>query len=186
MYKRLLALGVAWLFVVLGACGDDDHATSPEAGARSVASVGGAAIGGSGGSARLSAGQGGSAETSIKCGLAKCVFPPAATGFMTPCCANEATSTCGTTVNGTCAKPVAGDPRCPGLGFMGVITIPSCCAENGMCGLDASKFGTPGCTDLATAAKLAEWSLAPTDIPAARACDAASHDDADAGADAGS
>jgi hypothetical protein len=189
MYKRLLALGLFSLLVVFGACGDDDLATLPAAGARSIASAGRAARGGSGSGGRTTgnmAGQGGSSQTSIKCGLAKCVFPPAATGFMTPCCADQVTSTCGIMMNGSCVKPVAGDPRCPGLGFMGVIMIPSCCAQNGMCGLDASKFGTPGCTDLAIAARLAEWSLSPTDIPAARACDAASHNDADAGADAGS
>jgi hypothetical protein len=101
-------------------------------------------------------------------------------GFISACCVDAASSTCGTSaMGGACAKPVPSDPRCPGLDVMGFIMLPSCCTQ-GQCGIDASMFGMPGCVDLASAAKQAAsmGMSGGVQLPAPRACD-----DTDAGAE---
>jgi hypothetical protein len=100
------------------------------------------------------------------------------------CCADEATSTCGTSVMGLCAKPATGTSRgCPAFDLAGILMLPSCCTSKGMCGIDASAVGGPWCQDLGTAAERARLAGASIVFPAPRACD-----DADAGVqdDAGS
>ena len=133
------------------------------------------------------AGRSGGAGTgqvgSVKCGTATCTSNPQAMGFITACCADEGTSTCGTSMmGGACAKPIAGDPRCPSVS--GVISLPSCCDQNGMCGIDPSMFGMPGCVELGAAAERAMMSMQGMGFnimfPAPRACDAT---DLDGGAD---
>lgn len=57
--------------------------------------------------------------------------------------------TCGTMSGTTCAPPPMPDPRCPMVSVLGM-SMASCCAPNGMCGLDASLLGM-GCVDYATA-----------------------------------
>ena len=101
-----------------------------------------------------------------------CEASPITMGFITPCCADEATSTCGTSIMGNaCSKQSEGDPRCPSIQAMGLFTIPSCCTPGNMCGIDASMFGFGGCTDLASAAMLSQMMGSGGDIPAPRACD---------------
>ena len=160
-------------------CGDDDGDTHDDAGAAGKAGKGGA-------SARSTAGQGGAGSaapiepaTSVKCGSMTCEASSLAMGFITPCCADEAASTCGTSImGGACSVPSAGDARCPSIQAMGLFTIPSCCTPGGMCGIDASMFGFPGCTDLATAAMQSQMMGSGSDIPAPRACDGSGAADA--------
>jgi hypothetical protein len=143
---------------------------------------GGAGGGGTGGR-KSTTGTAGSSSDAVKCGSMMCQSPAGAMGFITACCADEKTSTCGTSaMGGTCAVPSAGDPRCPKVEVMGFgITLPSCCTAQGQCGLDASMFGMPGCIDLATAAtQAASMGMGMGGpLPAPRGC-------ADTGADAGS
>ena len=46
------------------------------------------------------------------------------------------------------------DERCPSVDVMGIFTIPSCCTEDGQCGIDATNFGG-GCVELSVAAAMA-------------------------------
>lgn len=193
--RATLMVCSVWLcMAVVAACGDDDAATGGKSDAGMAGKAGSAANGGRGGAGGRAgaggkssvAGRSGSAAvdpgqmTDVACGTATCSSTAAAMGFITACCADPATSTCGTaTMGGSCAKPVPDDPRCPGLNVMGFVMLPSCCATNGMCGIDASMFGMPGCVDLAAAAMQAMSMGGGADIPSPRACDAA-------GADAGS
>jgi len=125
----------------------------------------------------------------VACGTALCASPVAGFGFITACCADEATSTCGTTTpSGGCMKPPAGDPRCPALNFRGIISVPSCCTADGACGLDGAMYGMPGCTDLASASARANaMRILGVSVPEPRPCDPADSTHADAGTeDAGS
>ena len=188
--KRLVVLALiiaAFGVTTLQGCGDDADDDSPtDAGsAGKGGSGGGGGRGGAGGrsGAGTSGGGSGSSGTDVKCGSATCTSPGGMFGgFATACCADTATSTCGMSVMGApCAKPATGDPRCPGLTVMGAIMLPSCCTM-GLCGIDASMFGMPGCVDLKTAAERSSMmGGSGTMIPAPRACDAADAGAADAG-----
>jgi hypothetical protein len=179
------ALSAAWIcLAALAACSGDD-ANATDAGPSAGKSGGGGSHAGHGGSTagRSGSGAAGSSQAGgVKCGSMMCMASGPAAGFIDACCADEATSTCGTSIMGNpCSKPVADDPRCPGVNVMGFIMLPSCCAQNGMCGIDASMFGMPGCVDLATAAKQAMSMGGGADLPAARACDGADGGAEDAG-----
>jgi hypothetical protein len=193
MDRATLTVGLVWIcMAAVAACGDDDAASGNKPDVGAAGKAGHAANGGAGGAAghagaagkSNAAGHSGSAAAGdtggggdVKCGTATCSSPAQAMGFIMGCCADEATSTCGTAMmGGACAKPVADDPRCPGLNVMGFVMLPSCCATNGMCGIDASMFGMPGCVDLESAAKQAMSMGGGADIPAPRACDAAGGD----------
>jgi len=65
--------------------------------------------------------------------------------FAQVCCADVATSTCGTVsqADGSCQKPAMSDPRCP-TAFGGAVA--ACCVNN-LCGVDGSLQGR-GCVDL--------------------------------------
>jgi hypothetical protein len=155
-----------------------DAATSGSGGrpgAGSRAGAGGRA--GAGEAGRGAAGAGGRAATTttaIECGTRTCASVPGS--FTRACCADEATSTCGTSVMGRCAKPTTGTQGCPVFDLAGILMLPSCCTSTGMCGIDATSVGGPGCQDLATAADRARMAGASVVFPAPRACD-----DADAG-----
>ena len=187
---------------LIGSCGDDDSDTPSNAsaagGSKGSADKGGAGDAGdkatTGTSGRGAPNSGGDTTTNtgaqsapVKCGSTMCMPPAFPGGFITACCADETTSTCGTAMQGgACATPSMGDARCPTITVMGAFMLPSCCATNGMCGLDASMFGMPGCIDLAAAAAQAmSMGGGSTDIPAPRSCDgdsdAGAHGDADAG-----
>ena len=120
--------------------------------------------------------------TIIECGTAVCVSPPSF-GFVSACCADEATSICGVMMlNGTCQKPDPGDPRCPALNFRGIISLPSCCNDDQQCGLEGTRVGMPGCMDLEGAHKQARlWGVSGDEIPSPRPCDATSGTHLDAG-----
>jgi hypothetical protein len=64
----------------------------------------------------------------------------------TPCCADQATATCGSLMGTMCMPPPAVDMRCPAPTVLGMVTMP-CCTASGMCGIDASLAGM-GCLDL--------------------------------------
>ncbi|MDH5672149.1 MAG: hypothetical protein OEZ06_08370 [Myxococcales bacterium] len=87
----------------------------------------------------------------IPCGATYCA-PDA-------CCADQFVSVCGAPIGERgCIMPppadTSSDPRCPELNLMGFFTLPSCCTEDGMCGIDAANFGT-GCIENARFAELA-------------------------------
>lgn len=189
-----IVLGVA----LLGSCVDDTWIDGPsdarhgsqEAGVAEPAANGGAASAPD--SARDASVLDGSAEPAritIPCGTAKCLSPISIFGiFPIPtCCADEETSTCGlATPSGACMRPFMGDPRCPALTFRGIVTVPSCCTESGACGLDATMYGLPGCTDLAAAAEQSRMTVG-VEIPEPRQCEPRHATGIDAGdADAGS
>jgi hypothetical protein len=183
--KQLLALALLWLGVLgFVACGDDDSSESDcDAGSQDGGSAGKGGASGKAGAGGSGAAGGGTTPSAgaVKCGSATCEAPAAAMGFISACCADEATSTCGMTslMGGQCTMPGKTDPRCPAISAMGFM-IPSCCTAQGMCGVDASMFGFGGCTDLESAAK---QSMGGSTIPAPRRCDEA---DGGADSDAGS
>jgi hypothetical protein len=138
---------------------------------------GGSGRGGTGGGSGGASGAAGRPATTIQCGASVC--ESAANSFARACCADEASSTCGTSVTGgRCTKPVTGTRGCPTFNVAGILMLPSCCTSKGMCGIDASMLGGPGCQDLATAADRARMAGASVDFPAPRVCDDI---DADAG-----
>jgi hypothetical protein len=155
---------------------DKDAATRPPSDERD------AAVSGSG---RGSAGRsGGPAEpnipelTEVQCGDSLC--EASANAFARPCCADEATSTCGTSILGSRCMPPREDTGCPDLTFPGLM-LPACCTARGMCGIDTTAGGGPGCLDLATAAQRARTAGATVVFPAPRACPAGEPSDQDAG-----
>lgn len=172
----------------VGCGGDDDSSenVAPDSGSDASDSGGSGGSSGGGGSGG-NGGTGGSTMT-VPCGSETCESPEAAMGFITACCADEATSTCGTSLMGSpCAEAGESDPRCPPLNVMGFLMLPSCCTADNQCGIDAAMFGRPGCVDLGTAAEQAEMMGGGMGItlPEPRACDGAG-DDAGADDDAGS
>ncbi len=129
-----------------GGCGSDD-AEEPAKGGTD-----------SGGSGRAAGGGGsGSAEKAIMCGTLECQ-PPEPAGDLTACCLDPFTSTCGTArAGGPCGMAQAsGDPRCPSVDIMGGAILPSCCNQEGKCGIDATMFGSMGCVELSAAAEMAK------------------------------
>lgn len=91
------------------------------------------------------------ADGSVPCGVEPC--EPGA------CCADPFAGICGVPIgeNG-CLMPspedTMSDDRCPSVDVMGLFTIPSCCTEDGQCGIDATNFGG-GCVELSVAADMA-------------------------------
>jgi hypothetical protein len=193
--SRMLRVACVSMLMIGIGCGDDDADDSPGAGGRagrtgesgSAANSGRGATSGNGGSVASNlAGTGvvPGATDPVQCGANTCTSPGGGFGgFISACCADEATSTCGMSMGGPCAKPVASDSRCPGLNVMG-FTLPSCCGTDDMCGIDASMFGMPGCIELGKAAQQAmSMGGASADIPPPRSCEGS---ESDAGTDAGS
>ena len=182
-YSRLLLL---ILFILAAGCGDDEgsnESAAPDSGTDESNSGGSGGTAGNAGSGASggSGGTGGAAQ-SVACGSETCETPAGAMGFITACCADEATSTCGTSIMGNaCAAEGESDPRCPSLDIMGFLMLPSCCTADNQCGIDAAMFGMPGCVDLATAGEQAEMMGGGMGItlPEPQACT----DDTDAGAD---
>lgn len=87
----------------------------------------------------------------VNCGQVFCmnaqapgiIFPPA-------CCADPATSTCGTSSGGNCLAIPLYAPNCPSLSISGV-TLRGCCVlTTNRCGVDASVIGM-GCVSFETA-----------------------------------
>jgi len=192
----------ALLLALLSHCGDDvsthELDNTPDAGATQAGAAANGGQGGHGGHGGRSgpAARGGAGSTqgtfpalpqliTVPCGTALCVSPVAGFGFITACCADEGTSTCGTTTpNGACMKPPAGDPRCPALNFRGIVSVPSCCTQKGACGLDGAMYGMPGCTDLESAAQLvSSMRFLGVSVPEPRVCDPWGAAHADAGVD---
>lgn len=171
------------------ACGDDEgDDTTKENASDAGPRAGGNASGGKGGS--QSTGNAGSGVTagntsvgpgaavSAECGSKTCTSPGGS--FAAACCVDAATETCGMSFMGAgCSVPEPGDERCPDV--MGFVTLPSCCTEDGMCGINASMFGMPGCIELSEAATRAQMSSA-SSFPEASRCDGSSvGTDSDAG-----
>jgi hypothetical protein len=177
-YSRLLLLIMS--AHAFAGCGDDEgsnESPAPDGGTDASDSGGSGGTGGNGGSGG-SGGTGG-APLSVRCGSETCETSAAAMGFITACCAVEATSTCGTSIMGNaCAVAGESDPRCPALDIMGFIMLPSCCTDENQCGIDAAMFGMPGCVDLATAGEQAQM-MGGITLPEPQACT----DDTDGGTD---
>lgn len=173
------------------ACGDDTSDTQPtdpglDASTQRDSSGGAGGTGKTGassGSGSSSMANGASNNASVamavKCGAKMCTSQG---GFAAACCADEKTETCGTSfMGGGCSVPEPGDERCPGV--MGFVTLPSCCTDDGMCGINASMFGMPGCIELGAAAARAQMTSASA-FPKPQACDGRPIADGDAGVDA--
>jgi hypothetical protein len=176
--------------VALVACSGDDSGEEPIAGTGGGASgVGGASgLGGAGGTGGASGtGGAGGAPASIPCGTATCtnlMLPfPLPIPLPAACCANEAMNQCGTMMaGGACMPPAPGDPNCPMVTSPLPIPLTSCCAPNGMCGLDASALGM-ACVDFDTVRSGPFGAFLP--VPAATVCDPSLIDDAGVDEDAG-
>jgi hypothetical protein len=82
-------------------------------------------------------------------------------------------------VGGGTTGPSGGDAGttagCPNVPIMGA-ALPGCCTADGMCGIDASQFGSPGCVELGAAAAGAKQMGYPISFPAPRACGQAPSD----------
>jgi hypothetical protein len=178
MNKRLWWTWVVLVSVTLAACssddGDDGSTPLAGAGAGGVGGVGGAAgASGAGAGAGGVGGMGGTAgmaPAAVPCGTATCMglSIPLPIALPQACCADAATNTCGTmpAAGGVCMPPMQPDPRCPVVS--GPIPLISCCAPNGMCGLDATTFNM-GCVDFAAVASGPFGSFLP--VPAPVSCD---------------
>jgi hypothetical protein len=188
--KTNTMIWVAAISLLAGfACGDDnsgdpepDTKTSPDAGKggnQSGGSGGRAGSAATGGNSSAGPGPGPGPAGSVECGSKTCTAPGG--GFVSACCADAETETCGMSLMGAgCSVPEPGDARCPSV--MGFVTLPSCCTDDGMCGINAAMFGMPGCIELSEAASRAQMSSA-SSFPEPRRCDASGTSaDADAGA----
>lgn len=82
--------------------------------------------------------------SSVTCGTATCM------GFMiagmgaAACCADEATSACGTMQGGMCAAKPPVAELCPKIAPIFGMPVTSCCQPDNTCGVDGSTFGR-GC-----------------------------------------
>jgi hypothetical protein len=187
----LLAILIALVGTAIGGCGEDASDADDSSGDGGASDSGPAdnadtGTGGGAGSGSTSPAPGGSGQ-SVACGSSTCTAPGG--GFAMACCAEESSGTCGMSVmGGACSKPVAGDERCPPVSIMGAIMLPSCCTPEGLCGIDPSMFGMPGCVDLKSAAERSGMSgmmgggIAIT-FPEPRSCDGADGDGDDEGDD---
>lgn len=115
-------------------------APRPTAGARAVAGMAAAGSGGAG------------ASGDVSCGSTLCTSMqvPGLPPFAAPCCADAATSACGTLDGGLCMPtpptlPPA--PNCPVPSFSGFVFVPCCIVATNTCGIDASMIGM-GCVPL--------------------------------------
>jgi len=111
-------------------------------------------------------------EGAVLCGTETCTVPEGST--VEACCFDAFTSTCGMMMPGSpnCVAVVTSFEGCPSLmAGMGIFNLASCCTEDGQCGLDASLFGTPGCTELsAVMAMVPAMAQGFITIPAPMAC----------------
>ena len=142
-----------------------------------------------GGGAGTSGGKAGTAPDGKKiecetnemvCGEKCCGQGP---GQMAPaCCSDPFEGVCGMSVSvfgstPACIKQVASVSGCPPLS-VGPISIPSCCTPEKMCGLDASLFGMPGCTELGEAQRRAmQMFMMPPMTPATAGTTASTDED---------
>lgn len=135
------------------ACGDDDSASmKSDAGTESVADATVApspdaasdSHNGTGG-VISSSGTGGTSvpEMRIPCGQNSCAPNPLG---LTACCADQKAGICGTMMGSSCSTGPTVDPSCPSVMIPVAGKVGSCCADNGMCGLDGSLFAM-GCVD---------------------------------------
>ena len=128
-----------------GGGGDDAGAPSggsgsadKDSGTGASAGEGGESGGGGGSTELVDAGSsdGGGIEL---CGSETCGTPM--------CCADAFQSLCGLRVNAKACLPpqptsVESDPNCPSVSFMnGAFMIPSCCTDDGKCGINAQAMG---------------------------------------------
>jgi len=170
----MLALGGA----LTPGCGDDDSSGAGGEAGTSGAPSGGTGDdggeGGGGGSSGAGPVAGATATAPVECGSATCQSPAAAMGFMTACCFDAASSTCGASFMGNaCSVPPEPDPRCPSVDVGGgFLMLASCCTADGRCGIDASQFNQ-GCVELAAAeaGAMMQGGAFMIDFPEPRACD---------------
>lgn len=136
------AVALAGLVSVFG-CGGDEGSTPQGQGYAGFG--GGVATAGVGGGV-ATAGTTGAAGP-VACGTTMCSTPALPPGLpimpLPACCANPATSTCGSVSGGMCMAPPAAAPNCPAPMFFGM-TLRACCATGNVCGIDASMLGM-GC-----------------------------------------
>jgi len=94
-----------------------------------------------------------------------------------PCCADEATSTCGTSnMGGACMPPPESDERCPEL-VTPIMNGASCCTDTGTCGLVDTLTGSGACTPLADVAmQLGFLSMFGISVPDPINCDGSAVD----------
>jgi hypothetical protein len=172
------------LAVIHVGCGDDDDSDKGSNHKDAGPSKGDGAGRGGSGPVSGAAGSGlppfGTPPPPVECGSTTCASPATGFGIITACCADESTSTCGTTFGGgMCAAPAETDPRCPPLNLMGFLMLGSCCTPEGMCGFDASMFGMSGCVDLSAAATGQGLPAIPgLAFPPPRACEDSGESDA--------
>lgn len=148
-WMGVLVLGA---LLAVGCGGDDDDDDGAKAGK-----------GGSG-----SAGKAGSAgkpdnvldipDGGIACGAKNICTLDEGEENVTLCCADAFAGTCGM-MQGTqgCVKRVSSFPGCPSaMGGGGMFRLPSCCTDDGQCGINGGAFtGGDTCTELGAAAERA-------------------------------
>jgi hypothetical protein len=103
------------------------------------------------------------------CGAVVCEAPE--------CCVDPFASLCGAKLGRACLMPppetAGSDPRCPSVSIMGIFSIPSCCTDDGQCGIDAAMFGG-GCVSYEEAEMGAQMMGAPPGAipwPEPQSCD---------------
>jgi hypothetical protein len=129
MKTRIICIALLALAAGIGgACGDDDSASTPNAGAG-----GAGAAGGSGGASGAAGGH------PVFCLKEVCKKVDGVDGE--PCCMDAFAGGCGIMSGGSCGKPP--DKRCPppdlgmGMGMgMGGFSVAGCCSSGNECGVD--------------------------------------------------
>ena len=187
--SRQVGVGLLFCAALASGCSSDTK-SAVDGGSAGRSGSGGAAAGGRSGSA--AAGRGGGARAGnasgnalpapVPCGSGMCAVPAGAEMAMmfgltppAPCCIAPATVSCGSQVGGQCVAPVPTDPTCSMM-IMG-FSLMGCCTPEGMCGIDATAFGMPGCIDISM------FGGAAAGVAAARPC--GSDSDAGTAEDAG-
>lgn len=174
--RSIWLAALAALLVLGSACGDDDGGETKDSGTSSggggsgdkdaSSSSGGSGSGdkdasssggGIGGGSDKDSGTGAGGDTALvdagssdgggieQCGAEVCASPM--------CCADAFQSKCGLQVNARACLPpqpstTMSDPNCPSVSIMnGAFMIPSCCTDDGKCGINAQAAGM-GCISL--------------------------------------
>ena len=139
--SKILLVAAGLAVAVLGCVKKSTGGGGTDAGQISTggSGAGGNAVagGGSGGSSSVagSGGSGGSggraAAAPVTCGTKTCM---ASSAFLTACCMDPATGTCGVKNGMACDLPGVADPRCPDRPAAMGLTAKGCCTVDNKCG----------------------------------------------------
>lgn len=152
MTKKALWLVIGAIAGFVGASCSSNTESEPSATQPTTTTTMTAAGNGTGTSTTAGGAGMGATAGGVTCGTAMCVNPLASGGLSfpgfspaTPCCADEAASTCGYIVGGTCTPPSPPAPLCPAPSIP--MATACCVTASNTCGIDLGAVGM-GCGTL--------------------------------------